>query len=116
MTLELDDIVKLINLALAVGAIFFTFFSNRKKDTDVRFQEGSKRMDNHELRLTTLEQTVRTMPGKDDLHQLQLEVTRVAGSMDKIGAMLESNGQTMSRLEHTQSRLEEFLLNGGYRS
>lgn len=115
MALDLDSGLKLASFILSIGAIVYAFFANRKKDTDVRFKDGSKRMDEHTIRIAALEQRVDAMPGKDDLHELQLKVAEVAGAMGKIGALLEANGKAMSRLEVTQSRVEDYLLNGGHK-
>ena len=54
MALDLDTGLKLASFLLSVGAIIFAFISNRRKDTDERFKDGSKRMDRHDMRIVAL--------------------------------------------------------------
>ncbi|PKP85853.1 MAG: DUF2730 domain-containing protein [Alphaproteobacteria bacterium HGW-Alphaproteobacteria-2] len=76
---------------------------------------GSARIDRHELRLQSIEQTVRGLPGRDDLHGLQLEMARIGGSLQTMQAVMEGNSQIMRRLEAIVTRHEEHLLDGGKR-
>jgi hypothetical protein len=113
VTLDLDTFLKLSSFALSFSAIIWTFFATRQKDTDKRFKEGSDRMDRHENRILSLEQTVKVMPGKDDLHAVQLELTRMSGTMETMSAIMEGNQKIMSRLETIVSRHEDHLLSEG---
>lgn len=74
---------------------------------------NAKAITSHAERLNLLEQQVKTMPGKDDLHQLQLELTRMSGSMQTISAVMEGNQKIMSRLEMIVTRHEDHMLSEG---
>lgn len=111
MTLDLDTFLKLSSFALSFSAIIWTFFATRQKDTDKRFKEGSDRITRHENRILSLEQSVKVMPGKDDLHAVQLELTRMSGTMETMSAIMEGNQKIMGRLENIVSRHEDHLLN-----
>lgn len=111
--LDLDTTLKIVNLLLALGAIIWTFFATRKQNTDKRFKDGSERMDRHETRIQSLEQTVKVMPGKEDLHSVQIELTRMSGTMSTMSAIMEGNQAIMSRLETIVSRHEDHLLSEG---
>lgn len=113
MTFDLNTILKLASFALSIGAIIYAFFANRQKDTDARFKEGSKRMDRHEARIAAVEQTIQSMPGKDDMHTLQIELVKMAGSLNEMRAVMEGNSKIMARLEIIVSRHEDHLLDGG---
>lgn len=110
---DVDTVLKLGSFALSIGALVYAFFANRRKDVDERFKEGSKRMDRHDNRLVALEQAVQAMPGKDDIHALQLELTKQTGSLGEMRAVMEGNGKIMERLEAIVSRHEDHLLEGG---
>lgn len=113
MTLDLETFLKLSSFGLSLSAIVWTFFATRQKDTDKRFKEGSERMDRHDNRLLALEQTIKVMPGKDDLHAVQIELTRMSGTMETMSAIMEGNQKIMMRLENIVGRHEDHLLNEG---
>lgn len=113
MTFDLDLGIKLATFAISVTAMIYAFFVNRRKDVDRRFADGSDRMDRHEKRISTIEQTVQTMPVKDDMHALQLELVKQTGSLNEMRAVMEGNAKIMARLEAIVSRHEDHLLDGG---
>lgn len=112
MTFDIDISLKILSFLLSLGAIFYAFFANRRKDVDHRFGEGTRRMDRHEKRLQAMEQTVSSMPGKDDMHNLQLEAVKQTGALAEMRAVMEGNQKIMIRLEAIVSRHEEHLLDG----
>ncbi len=113
MPLDWDLILKAASFVLSVSAIGYAFFVNRRKDVDERFRTGSERMDRHERRIASLEQTVQSMPGKDDMHSIQLEITKQTGALSTMQAVMEGNAKIMARLETIVTRHEEHLLDGG---
>ncbi len=112
MNFDVDTGIKLASFGLSVAAIVYSWFSSRKKDVDERFKEGSKRMDRHETRIAGLEQSVQSMPGKDDVHAVQLEMVKQTGSLNEMRAVMEGNAKIMGRLEAIVSRHEDHLLDG----
>ncbi|UWQ00837.1 DUF2730 domain-containing protein [Aliiroseovarius crassostreae] len=113
MEIDLDTFLKLASLFLSISAMVYAFFVNRKKDTDERFNEGSKRMDRHHSRIAAVEQSIKAMPGKDDIHALQLEAVKQTGALREMQAVMDGNAKIMSRLETIVSRHEDHLLDGG---
>ncbi len=123
--IEFDPTVT-ISFLFSLGTIIFTLFKTRSKALDTRFEkqdakfeaqeerfkEGSRRMDRHDGRIASVEQTVQTMPGKDDIHQLQLGMAKIVGGMDVINATMKGNAKIMGRLETIVSRHEDHLLDG----
>jgi len=121
-----DLIIKAASFGLSVCAILVAVLRTRRQAIDGRFDgielevkaavaAGSARIDRHELRLQSIEQTVRGLPGRDDLHGLQLEMARIGGSLQTMQAVMEGNSQIMRRLEAIVTRHEEHLLDGGKR-
>jgi hypothetical protein len=53
------------------------------------------------------------MPGKDDMHGLQLELVKQTGAMNEMRAVMAGNAKIMERLEIIVSRHEAHLLDGG---
>lgn len=110
--IDWDLALKAVSVALSMGAFGYAFFVNRRKDVDERFKTGSDRMDRHERRISVIEQTVQSMPGKDEMHGLQLELVKQTGAMNEMRAVMEGNAKIMARLETIVSRHEDHLLDG----
>ena len=108
MIVDLDLLLKLASFGLSVGAMVFAFFANRQKGNDERFKAGADRMDRHELRIQTLEQSVRVLPTLHDMHELQLQLARLNGNM----AHLAGQQEIMKRVETVVARHEDHLLKG----
>ena len=113
MSFDIDLLIKLSNSALSVGAIIYAFFATRREDVDERLKTGSDRMNRHEQRLQAIEQTLHDMPGRGELHALELELVRMNGTMGKVEALMTGHADIMKRLEAVVTRHEEHLLNGG---
>lgn len=108
------DLIKValdgVALILSVAAIVIAFFRTRQSKVDERFKKGSDVMDRHELRLSAVEQTVRAMPGREDIHKIELGMSEMRGLLSRMEAVMEGNSQIMSRLEAIVSRHENHLL------
>lgn len=109
----------LILTSLSILNILYTWWrtrdatsAEREKRLAERFSAGSDRMDRHEHRLNSIEQTLRTMPAKDDLHELQLAMERLRGDMGRMGAAMEGHAAIMARVEGIVGRHEQHLLEG----
>ena len=112
VTVNVDLLYKiagLVSIVISITAMLVTVLGNRRKDIDRRFRDGSKRMDTHDLRLQALEQDVRSMPGKDDLHRLELQLSGIAGDMKAISASMVGMAQSINRTEKIVGRHEEHL-------
>lgn len=115
VTLDLalmQRLAALLSFLISVVAMVYAFFATRRKDIDRRFHEGSKRMDRHDLRLQALEQDVMAMPGKDDLHRVELSLGEIAGDMKAMAATLVAMGQSVQRTEKIVGRHEDHLREG----
>lgn len=128
---DIEFWIRVLTFLIAVGGIVYTFFSNRRKDvdgklndqrehTDKRFEtvegrlrDGSKRMDQHDLQIHSLQKTVEAMPTKDDVHKIELGILEVAGNQKQMTALLEANKEFMNRLSVVSTRLEDYLLGNG---
>ncbi len=111
MSFEFNPTITM-NLILSVIVMVFAWFRTRNHNVDDKFKAGSDRMDRHDKRLTVLEQTVTAMPDKDDMHNLQIEMTRMVGRLSEMQAVMEGNAKIMERLETIVSRHEDHLIEG----
>ncbi len=106
------DLTVTASLLLSIAAMAFAWFRTRREDVDDRFKDGSKRMDRHENRIAAMEQTVQSLPDKDDVHAMQIEMVKQTGSLNEMRAVMEGNAKIMARLEAIVSRHEDHLLDG----
>ena len=111
----LNQIAGVLGFCIAVASMIFTFFATRSKATEERFKTGSDRMDRHDKRLQTLEQTVQALPGREDIHNIEIHVERMAGEMGRVTAVMEAQTKLMERLERVVTRHEDHLLKGNQR-
>lgn len=116
MTLDLvflKDLISVLGFVLAVASGGYTYVATRRKDVERQFKVGSDRMDRHELRLASLEQTVGGLPSAKDIHNIELHIERMSGALGRMEAVMEGNRQIMSRLETIVTRHEDHLLSKG---
>lgn len=113
MTLDLDTLLSFFGPIMSIGTLIYAFFATRQSKNDARFKAGSDRMDRHEARLQSLEQTVQGMPDRSALHDLELQITAITGELKVISATIRANQEIMQRQEIVVQRLEEHLLSSG---
>ncbi len=111
MTVDVDLIIKLIPILLSLAALVTAVIRTRRSEVDERFKTGAQRMDRHESRLQALEQTVSHLPGKSDMHAIELNLANMKGDLGRIEAQLAGNGEAMTRISAVTERLEGYLLN-----
>lgn len=104
-----------LSLILSVLTVVFAWWRTRRSVVDERLKAGSDRMNRHEARIAQLEQSVKAMPTREDVHNIQLAMERMNGSMGRMEAVLEGNAKIMGRLETIVSRHEDHLLQGNGR-
>ena len=76
----------LVLTALSISNIIWTWLRTRdqgnaaeKAAVAQRITDIGSRVDRHENRIQSVEQTLRTLPAKDDMHELQLAMERLRG-------------------------------------
>lgn len=93
---------------LITGAIgVYIYFVNRGDATNERItnmaEDYDERLDDHQGRISRVEETLRHMPTHDDLDVLKQDVSALKA---------ETRGQTqlLERLEHTVGRISDWLI------
>ena len=117
-TVTLGNVLAALALLVSLGTTIFAWIATRRSNVearfervDERFKDGSDRMDRQEVRIARVEQSVQSLPSKDDLHQIELALANVAGAMQRMEAVMEGNQNIMHRLETVVTRHEDHLLN-----
>ncbi|PKP67549.1 MAG: DUF2730 domain-containing protein [Alphaproteobacteria bacterium HGW-Alphaproteobacteria-8] len=111
--MDWDLALKAMGLILPVIAGIYTYVATRRKDVDAALDVAGSRLDRLDARLVRVEDTISGMPGKDDMHSLQLELVKQTGAMNEMRAVMAGNAKIMERLEIIVSRHETHLLEGG---
>lgn len=97
---------------LAIGSMIYAHFRTRGLDLKGRLSAGDEQFEAHELRIQSLEIAVRSLPSKEDLHTLHLDIAKIGGALGRMEAVMEGNAKIMQRLETIVSRHEDHLLSG----
>lgn len=106
---DFEPWIKLLSFLLSVGAIVFTFFATRRKDVDEKFEAITQRQNRHDERLSRTEQTLQSMPGKEDTHKLEMMMVEMAGDMKAMRATMKGMSESLTRTEDIVSRHEDHL-------
>ena len=90
---------------LTFGLTIWGLLASGSRANAKKLEEHGKRLDGHEGRLASVEQTARSLPDPEDLHKLDLSIEKLQGRIETMSAVLE-------RVEAIVSRHENHLLDG----
>ena len=93
------DLTISLGLIFAVVSAIIGWVRLQLKRIDTRIDVANDRLDRHEARLSMAEQTLQTLPKKDELHQVNMTLERMAGDMREVRALMGGQQQIMSRLK-----------------
>jgi len=110
--LGVETWLKILSFGLSIGAMIYAFFATRHKDVEGRFKNVDRRLDVQDKDIASLTQTVRELPSKDDIHNVQLETAKMSGKMDVLAEQINTQSEIMKRLDRTINRHEDHLLEG----
>jgi hypothetical protein len=102
-------------LILSFGTNLWNIFSSSSRKNGTRIEEMAKRLDQTDNRLNSLEHTLRGMPGKDDIHGVEVALSEMRGDLRVMQASMIGNTEIMKRLELIVTRHEDHLLDGAKR-
>lgn len=105
--------VAALALILSFGTSIWNIIGSSARNNGRRIDELGKRVDEADTRLASVQQTLRMMPGKDDLHQVTLALADIRGDLKAMNAEMQSTNKIMARLEHSVGRHDEHLSGGG---
>jgi hypothetical protein len=97
-----------LSLLLNFGLSVYSLLVSGSRANKQRLDDHEERLAHHTTRLSGIEQALRAMPAKEDLHGLQIALTEVRGDLREMRAI-------MGRMETIISRHEDHLLEGGKR-
>lgn len=77
----------------------------------LRWRALSDRLESHSTRIVGLEAAIRNLPGRDELHRMEISVTQMTGEMKAVSALMSGQRDLMARMEAVVARHEDHLLN-----
>ncbi|WP_425072568.1 DUF2730 family protein [Sagittula sp. S175] len=107
----IKDLASVIAVVISLLTGLYAYFANRSKDVETKIDAVDDRCDRHERRIDRLETTVDGLPGKQDLHAIQLHMASMKGDLERIDATLAGQREGTQRLVTVTERLEAYLLN-----
>jgi hypothetical protein len=113
--LDLKEVLLYVTAATAVISLvttIWTILSSGSRQNAVRIDAHARRIEAVEARLQGVEQTVRAMPAKDDVHDLRLALADMKGELRAMHVAMTGTREIMGRLEAVVTRHEEHLLEG----
>jgi len=117
VTLDLDTFLKIVTVVMSASAMVAAWIATRRKDVDIRFDALVAQLESHrtridaaEVRQGRIEQEVENMPGRAELHRLELTLTQMAGNLSTICESMNGQREIMKRLENIVTRHEDHLL------
>ncbi|PCH70272.1 MAG: hypothetical protein COC12_08435 [Rhodobacteraceae bacterium] len=96
-------------LLLNLLTLAFVWYRTRRQVVDERFHDGRKRMDSFDLDIAALKQSVAAMPGRDDIHELQMTMSEMGGDMKAMRANMKAVADSLARQESVSARHEDYL-------
>ncbi len=106
-----------LSFLLAVITVIFTWWRTRDRNVEDKFagvgeqfKAGSDRMAAIERRCDVLEQTIRSLPDREDIHNLSLALSDIKGEMKAMRAEMSGTKDIMGRVEDVVSRHEQHLM------
>lgn len=106
------DLTITASALVAVLGMIIGWVRLRNEALNKRLEAQSGRLDRHEARVSSVEQTLQAMPGRDEMHKIELGISEIRGDMRALSASMEGNSKVMLRLEAVVSRQEDHLMNG----
>ncbi|MGV8987636.1 MAG: DUF2730 family protein [Cypionkella sp.] len=97
---------------LTFGLTIWGLIASGSRANAQKIIENRTRIDNHDLRLNSVEQSIKASPTDDDMQAIALAMEAMRGSVNVMRAEMSGSMAIMSRLEAIVSRHENHLLDG----
>lgn len=95
---------------LTFGMTVWGLISSGSRSNARRIEDHASRLQGHAERITQLEQSLSSLPAKEDLHKLTLAISDVRGELREIRTSQSGFTDTVRRQETIITRVEQYLL------
>lgn len=97
---------------LTFGLTVFNLMASGSRSNAKLLELHKTRIDAHDLRLGSIEQTIGGLPRREDVHKLQLSMTEMQGFLREMRAEMKGSNEVIKRIETVVGRHEDHLLDG----
>lgn len=111
--LDLKELLLYLSVLTSVIALIttiWTLVTSGARKNAATIEAHARRLETIEGRLQSVEQSVRGMPGKDDIHAVQIALSEMRGELRAVHVTINGTREIMGRLEAVVTRHEEHLL------
>lgn len=102
---EFKDWVPIINLAIAIGTLAYAWLTRAGREAISKVDALHADHAALAMRVAKVEGELETVPGKDELHELRLEMERMRGSINVLRESLKPVAAMAERMQ--EALLEE---------
>ncbi|KZL19040.1 DUF2730 family protein [Pseudovibrio sp. Ad37] len=99
---ELKTWVAIVIGVVSLAGTAWTFLSHRSRDNSSKLEELQGRVGETEASVKSLAREMEHLPSKEQVHQLELNMTELRGAVTTIGESVRS-------LRHTTENIDDFL-------
>ena len=96
--------LKTASFLLSCVAMLVALVRTRKSEVERRFEEGSDKLTDHELRVARLEREIEHLPSRSELHELER-------LMAELKATMLAGQQRIAAINDTVVRIDDYLRN-----
>lgn len=96
---EFKDWVPIVNLVITIGTLAYAWFTRTGREAVTKVD--ALQLDHIALvsRVARVEGEMETVPGKDELHKLQIEMTRMNGVMEVLAERIKPIAEQARRAQ-----------------
>jgi len=86
-------------LVISIGGAAYAWLNAGSKNNAEALKASASRLDSHGARIQSLEDAVRHLPAKDDVHELKLGLAKLEGTVGQVGERLDGVKRVVDRLD-----------------
>lgn len=96
---DFKDIAIVINLIVSIGGFIYAYLTRAGREAVERVDKAEKTLVSLDLRVTKIESELEAVPGKDDFHKMQIEMTRMNGVMEVLAERIKPIAEQARRAQ-----------------
>ena len=86
-------------LLISIMNTFWAYLTREARTAIQRQGELTSKVITHDRRIQTLEHEINHMPGKDEIHEVKVEITEVRGALSRLEEALSGTSKTVERID-----------------
>jgi hypothetical protein len=104
-----------LNMLLTFALTIWNLMASGSRANAKRLDAHADQLQQHEARISTVEQGQESLPSLQNIHSLELAIVRLEGEIKSVSQVMAGNVAIMERLESVVARHDAHLLEAGKR-